>query len=122
MSTTEATSNTRLFLTRGLVAIAWAAVFAAVSDSVTTGVTVGAAVLLVPSADRRGRLVIDARGQRGSARQLLLAPVPRSALSPRSPWVWPRPGASGMSSPCSAFGPPSAVQRSSWLPCAAVRC
>ena len=33
----------RLFLIRGLVAIAWVAVFAAVSDSLTTGV----AILLV---------------------------------------------------------------------------
>jgi hypothetical protein len=37
----------RVFLIRGLVAIAWAVVFAAVSDSLTTGVTVGAGVLLV---------------------------------------------------------------------------
>jgi hypothetical protein len=48
MSTTEATSRTlHLFLTRGVIAIAWAAVFAAVSDSVTAGVSAGAGVLLV---------------------------------------------------------------------------
>lgn len=51
MSGTEATSSLRversmrLFLTRGVVAIAWAAVFAAVSDSLTVGV----GVLLVAS-------------------------------------------------------------------------
>jgi hypothetical protein len=44
MSGTEATwslrveRSMRLFLTRGVVAIAWAAVFAAVSDSLTVGV------------------------------------------------------------------------------------
>ena len=32
----------QLFLIRGLVAIAWAAVFATVADSLTTGVAVGA--------------------------------------------------------------------------------
>jgi hypothetical protein len=49
MSTTDATSSLQearttlhLFLTRGLVAIVWAAVFAMVSDSLTTGVSVGA--------------------------------------------------------------------------------
>jgi hypothetical protein len=42
MSTTDATSSLQeartlhLFLTRGLVAIVWAAVFAMVSDSLTT--------------------------------------------------------------------------------------
>ena len=36
----------QLFLIRGLVAIAWAAVFAAVSDSLTTGVTVAAGIWL----------------------------------------------------------------------------
>ena len=64
----------RLFLERGLVAIAWAVVFVAVSDSSTTGVTVGAGVLLVlyPLIDAIASL-IDARTQGGSARQLLLA-------------------------------------------------
>jgi uncharacterized membrane protein HdeD (DUF308 family) len=95
MSTTEATSNTtpgvsndstertlHLFLTRGLVAIAWAAVFAAVSDSLTTGVTVGAGVLLVlyPLIDMVASL-IDARSQRGSARQLLLAGAAASGVA-----------------------------------------
>jgi uncharacterized membrane protein HdeD (DUF308 family) len=64
----------RVFLIRGLVAIAWAVVFAAVSDSLTTGVTVGAGVLLVlyPLIDAVASL-IDARTQGRSARQLLLA-------------------------------------------------
>ena len=58
----------RLFLIRGLVAIAWVAVFAAVSDSLTTGV----AILLVtyPVIDLVASL-IDARQQDGSARRLL---------------------------------------------------
>ena len=34
----------RLFLTRGLVVIAWAAIFAGVSNSLTTVITVGAGV------------------------------------------------------------------------------
>jgi uncharacterized membrane protein HdeD (DUF308 family) len=88
MSTTEATSalhearTTQLFLTRGLVAIAWAAVFAAASDSLTTGVTVGAGVLLVlyPLIDLVASL-IDARSQHGSARRPLLANAAVSAVA-----------------------------------------
>ena len=95
MSTTEATSNAtpavssdstartlQLFLTRGLIAIAWAAVFAAVSDSPTTGVTVGAGILLVlyPLIDVVASL-IDARSQHGSARRLLLAGAAVSAVA-----------------------------------------
>jgi hypothetical protein len=59
-------------LTRGLVAIAWAAVFVAVSDSVTSGVTVGGGVpvVLYPLIDV-GASLIDARDQHGSARQRL---------------------------------------------------
>jgi len=89
MSTIEATSKTttrvpgdsapqsrtlQVFLTRGVIAIAWAVVFAAVSHSLTTGVTAGAGVLLVlyPLIDAVASL-IDARSQHGSARQLLLA-------------------------------------------------
>ena len=89
MSTTEATSTTtqrvsanstertvHVFLTRGLLAVAWSAVFAATSGSITRSVTVGAGVLLViyPLIDVGGSL-IDARSQRGSARQLLLTDV-----------------------------------------------
>lgn len=72
----------QLFLVRGLVAIAWAAVFAAVADSLTTGVTVAAGVLLVlyPLIDAVASL-IDARSQRGSARQLLLAGGAVSAVA-----------------------------------------
>jgi uncharacterized membrane protein HdeD (DUF308 family) len=58
----------RLFLTRGLVAIAWALVFAVTSDSLTTGV--GVLLVLYPLIDAVSS-VIDARGQQGSARQLL---------------------------------------------------
>jgi hypothetical protein len=79
MSTTEVVSSpheantARLFLTRGLVAIAWAAIFAAASRSLTTAVTVGVGVLLVlyPLIDMVAS-VIDARHQHGSGRQLLL--------------------------------------------------
>jgi uncharacterized membrane protein HdeD (DUF308 family) len=72
----------QLFLARGAVAIAWAAVFAAVSHSLTTAVTVGAAVLLVlyPLIDVVAS-VIDARSQQGSARQLLLAGAAVSAVA-----------------------------------------
>ena len=63
-----------LFLIRGLVAIAWAAVFATVSDSLTTGVSVAGGILVViyPLIDVVASL-IDARSERGSARQILLA-------------------------------------------------
>ena len=63
-----------VFLTRGVIAIVWAVVFAAVSNSLTTGVTVAAGVLLVlyPLIDAVAS-VTDARSQHGSARQLLLA-------------------------------------------------
>ena len=72
----------QLFLIRGLVAIAWAAVFVAVSDSLTTGVTVAAGILVViyPLIDVAASL-IDARSQRGSARQLLLAGAAVSAVA-----------------------------------------
>jgi uncharacterized membrane protein HdeD (DUF308 family) len=75
-SSTETMTETHLlhvFLTRGLVAIAWAIVFVAVAGS-STDVTVGAGVLLVlyPVIDLIASL-LDARTQHGSARQLLLA-------------------------------------------------
>ena len=72
----------RIFLVRGLVAIVWAVVFAAVSDSLTTGVTVGAGVLLVlyPLIDAVAS-VIDARAQGGSARQLLVANAAASTVA-----------------------------------------
>jgi uncharacterized membrane protein HdeD (DUF308 family) len=70
-----------LFLIRGLVAIAWAAVFAVVSDSLTTDVTVAAAILLViyPLIDVAASL-IDARIQRGPAQRPLLAGAAISAV------------------------------------------
>jgi uncharacterized membrane protein HdeD (DUF308 family) len=71
-----------IFLTRGLIAIAWAAVFAVVADDLTTGVTVGAAILLVlyPLIDVAASL-IDARSQHGSARRPLLAGAAASAVA-----------------------------------------
>jgi uncharacterized membrane protein HdeD (DUF308 family) len=82
MSQTQAPSKLQLFLIRGLVAIAWAAAFAAVSDSLTTGVTVGAGVLLVlyPLIDMVASL-LDARTVRGSARRPLLANAAVSAIA-----------------------------------------
>lgn len=72
----------QLFLIRGLAAIAWAALFAAVSDSPTTGVTIAAGILVViyPLIDVAASL-IDARTQHGSARRLLLAGAAVSALA-----------------------------------------
>jgi uncharacterized membrane protein HdeD (DUF308 family) len=72
----------QLFLIRGLVAITWAAVFAAASDSLTTGVTVAAGILVViyPLIDVAASL-IDARSQRGSARRVLLAGAATSAVA-----------------------------------------
>jgi hypothetical protein len=51
----------RLFLVRGVVAIAWAVVFVMVSDSLTTGVRV--LLVLYPVIDVVGS-VIDARDSR----------------------------------------------------------
>jgi uncharacterized membrane protein HdeD (DUF308 family) len=72
----------QVFLIRGLVAIAWAAVFAAVSDSLTAGVTAAAGILVViyPLIDVVASL-IDARGQRGSARRVLLGGAAVSAVA-----------------------------------------
>ena len=83
--TSSAREETRLlhvFLTRGLIAIVWAVVFAAVADSLTAGVTLAAAVLLVayPLIDVVGSLV-DARSESGSERKLLLAGAATSALA-----------------------------------------
>jgi uncharacterized membrane protein HdeD (DUF308 family) len=58
----------RLFLIRGLLAIAWAVVFAVTAGDLTTGV--GILVVLYALIDAVAS-VIDARGQQGSARQLL---------------------------------------------------
>ena len=77
----EATTM-QVFLTRGLIAIAWAVVFVAVAHSLRTDVTVGAGILLViyPLIDVVGSLV-DAQSQQGSARQLLLAGAAVSAIA-----------------------------------------
>jgi uncharacterized membrane protein HdeD (DUF308 family) len=72
-SSPHETRTLRVFLIRGVIAIAWAAVFAAVAASLTTNVTVVAGILLVlyPLIDAVATL-IDARSQQGSARQWLL--------------------------------------------------
>ena len=72
----------QLFLIRGLVAITWAAVFAAAADSLTGSVTVGVGVLLVvyPLIDVVASL-IDARTQTGSARRILLAGAATSLIA-----------------------------------------
>jgi uncharacterized membrane protein HdeD (DUF308 family) len=64
----EAPPQLRLFLVRGLLAIAWAVVYVSVSDSLTT--TVGVLLVLYPLIDAVAS-VIDARGQLGSERRLL---------------------------------------------------
>ena len=81
-SQTSTSRTLHLFLTRGLIAIAWAAVFAAVASSLTTDVTVGAGILLViyPLIDLVASL-IDARGQTGSARKPLLVNAAVSAVA-----------------------------------------
>src|SRR5215831_5563081 len=87
MNTTETTTTSQartanVFLIRGLVAIAWAAVFFAASDSLQTDVTVGVGILLVlyPLIDMVASL-IDVRSQTGSARRLLLADAAVSAVA-----------------------------------------
>jgi uncharacterized membrane protein HdeD (DUF308 family) len=72
----------QLFLIRGLVAITWAAVFAAAADSLTGSVTVAVGVLLVayPLIDVVASL-IDARTQTGSARRILLAGAATSLIA-----------------------------------------
>ena len=77
MSTIE-TKTLHLFLARGVIAIAWATVFAAASDSLTVGA--GVLLVLYPLIDVVGSL-IDARGQQGSARRLLLAGAAVSAVA-----------------------------------------
>ena len=67
-----------LFLIRGLVALAWVAVFATISDSLTTGVAI--LLVLYPVIDLVASL-IDARDQAGSARRLLLLNAAVSAVA-----------------------------------------
>ena len=88
MSTTATTASDQqaktgqLFLIRGLIAIAWAVGFASAANSLTAGVTVGAAVLVVayPLIDVVASL-IDARTQHGSARRVLLTGAATSAIA-----------------------------------------
>jgi uncharacterized membrane protein HdeD (DUF308 family) len=72
----------RIFLIRGVIAIAWAIVFAVLANSLTTSVTVVAGVLLVlyPLIDAVATL-IDARSQHGSARQWLLVNAGSSTVA-----------------------------------------
>jgi uncharacterized membrane protein HdeD (DUF308 family) len=72
----------RVFLIRGVIAIAWAVVFAAVAGSLRTSVMVVAGVLLVlyPLIGTVATL-IDARSQRGSARQWLLVNAGTSTVA-----------------------------------------
>src|ERR671930_1833211 len=84
MSTAEATSSLQEattmnpFLTRGIVAIAWAIVFVAAPDSLAVGV--GVLLVLYPLIDVVASL-IDAQSQHGSARQFLLANAAVSAVA-----------------------------------------
>lgn len=77
MSIAEAKTR-QLFITRGVIAIVWAAVFAAAAHSLTFGV--GVLLVLYPLIDVVASLM-DARGQDGSARQLLLGGAAVSALA-----------------------------------------
>jgi uncharacterized membrane protein HdeD (DUF308 family) len=72
----------QVFLIRGLVALVWAAGFAAVADSLTAGVSVAAGILIAvyPLIDVIASL-IDARTERGSARRLLLANAASSTVA-----------------------------------------
>ena len=81
-NSTASSNKLPVFLIRSLIAIAWAVAFAVASDSATTGVTVGAGILLVlyPLIDVVGSLV-DARNQQGSARRLLLANAVSSTVA-----------------------------------------
>jgi uncharacterized membrane protein HdeD (DUF308 family) len=79
MNNTDQQARTgRLFLTRGLIAIVWAAVFATVADSLTLGSAV--LVVLYPLIDVVASL-IDAHTQHGSARRVLLAGAAVSAAA-----------------------------------------
>jgi uncharacterized membrane protein HdeD (DUF308 family) len=67
-----------LFMVRGIIAIAWAAVFAMAADSLTLGV--GILLVAYPLIDVVASLV-DARNQLGPARQLLLEGAAVSAVA-----------------------------------------
>jgi hypothetical protein len=102
----------RLFLTRGLLAVVWAVVFAMASGSLSTGA--GVLLVLYPLIDAVASAV-DARDQQGSARQVLefnavLSTAAAVALGSR------RPATRVTSSSCSASGPRLPVARSSLSP------
>ena len=67
-----------VFFARGIVAIAWAVIFAIAADSLTTGI--GVLLVIYPLIDVVGTL-LDGRGQTGSARQFLLANAAVSAAA-----------------------------------------
>jgi len=77
----------QLFIIRGLVAIAWAAAFAAVADSLTGGVTVAAGILVVlhPLIDAAASLV-DTDGGNSSSRDDVLQASGRPV--PPQPRAW----------------------------------
>jgi uncharacterized membrane protein HdeD (DUF308 family) len=81
-SAPQETRTLRVFLIRGVIAIAWAVIFTVVVNSLTTDVTVVAGVLLImyPLIDAVATL-IDARTQHGSARQLLLLNAGTSTIA-----------------------------------------
>jgi uncharacterized membrane protein HdeD (DUF308 family) len=81
-SSPQETKTLRIFLIRGVIAIAWAAVFAVVAASLRTDVTVVAGILLVlyPLIDAAATLP-DARSQRGSARRWLLVNAGTSTVA-----------------------------------------
>jgi hypothetical protein len=81
-SSPQETKTLRIFLIRGVIAIAWAAVFAVVAASLRTDVTVVAGILLVlyPLIDAVATL-LDARSQHGSARQWLLVNAGTSTVA-----------------------------------------
>jgi uncharacterized membrane protein HdeD (DUF308 family) len=68
----------RLFVARGIIAIAWAAIFAMAADSLT--LAVGILLVVYPLIDVVASLV-DARSQSGPARQLLVAGAGASAIA-----------------------------------------
>ncbi len=67
-------TQSRVFLIRGLIAVGWAAAFAATSAASASSVTFGVGALLVayPLIDAIASL-IDARSQHGTSQRLLLA-------------------------------------------------
>jgi uncharacterized membrane protein HdeD (DUF308 family) len=74
----QETRTLHVFVTRGVIAVAWAVVFAMAADSLTLGV--GVLLVVYPLIDVVASLV-DARSQLGRARQLLFAGAAASAVA-----------------------------------------